>query len=167
MIPIQEGGHGLTCPSCQTDLYLPDGWYLTYEAQCSQCQGCGMSIADGQEQCKGCADKAAAVEAYRQTDEYREIIERRRALTPPVVLAAIDAACGSTVKAARRLRVLVLGPNEDTTGDWLSQWIKKRKILPAIYEIRRKHGWRGNPPTKRPLKHPEPVLVFSRQAGGE
>ena len=166
MIPIQDGGRGLTCPCCQTDLQLPDGWYLTHEGQ-GTCQGCGMAIEDGQEQCKGCAARAAAVEAYRQTDEYREIMERRGALTPTDVLAAIDAECGSSVKAARRLRVLVLGPNEQTTGEWLTQWIKKRKILQALYEIRRKHGWRGDPPIKRPRKHPDPVLVFSRQAVSE
>ena len=163
MIPIQDGGRGLTCPCCQTDLQLPDRWYLTYEHERFHCDRCSRETPEAGVLC----DECVKVDAYHQTYEYREIMERRRALTPPDVLAAIDAECGSSAKAARRLRVLVLGPNEQTTGEWLTQWIKKRKILPALYEIRRKHGWRGDPPIKRPRKHPDPVLVFSRQAVSE
>ena len=94
-------------------------------------------------------------------------MERRASLKPADVLAAVDAEGGYFAKAARRLGVLKLGPRGDSTGEWLRRWSKSRAILPAVYEIRRKHGWGGDPPRNRPRKHPAPVLVFSQRAAGE
>ena len=163
MIPLQDGGRDLTCPCCQIDLQLPDRWYLTHEHERFHCDRCSRETPEAGVLC----DECVKVDAYHQTYEYGEIMARRRALQRGDVLAAVDAEVGSTSKAARRLGVLVKGPREETSGQWLYKWIKSRDILPAFYEIKRKHGWRGDPPIKRPRKHPDPVLVFSRQAVSE
>ena len=157
MKPIQDGGRELTCPCCNTDLLLPDGWVLRNELtpEYFQCPHCSALLLSG----TACSD-CAKVDAYRDSDDYRALLARRASLQAPDVLAAIDAAAGHLIKAGDSLGVIDTGPGGPGDARWLRKWLEKRALVTALYDIRRTHGWTGEPPIRRPRKRPRPVLAF-------
>ena len=162
MIPIQDNGREFTCPSCKKDLHLSDGWVLQFLGFPSECARCGSQQENSDKPyddlvCADCLEK----EAYYASDDYRALAERRDALQADDVLAALDAANGGLMQASRNLGVLRGGPYEGRDeARWLRKWLQTHSLLPALYDIRRKHGWTGDPPHKRPRKRPAPVLAF-------
>ena len=162
MIPIQDNGREFTCPCCNTDLKLPDGWVFQFLGFQSECTRCGSQQENSDKPyddlvCADCLEK----EAYYASDDYRALAERRDALQADDALAALNEVKGFLMQASRNLGVLRGGPygrNEDSR--WLRKWVQKRGLLPALYDIRRKHGWTGDPPHRKPRKHSRPVLAF-------
>ena len=161
MNPIQDGGSRLTCPGCKMDLQLPDGWVLRDERQPAyfECRRCDAVQAYGLS--GGLCSRCVKVDAYRDSDEYRALLARRESLQAPDVLAAIDAAAGHLIKAGDSLGVTDTGPGGPSDARWLRKWLEKRGLVTALHDIRRTHGWTGDPPIKRPRKRPRPVLVFN------
>ena len=163
MKQIQSGDRELTCPCCDTVLVLPDEWVLVYDPPPVECARCGGQYSEGEISTDrpGLCSYCVAVNAYRETDAYRSIVARQKTLQASDVLAALDADKGGLIQAGRRLGVQDDGPGGgDNSTRWLRKWLQKRGLIPTLYEIRRKHGWTGEPPTKRPRKRPRPVLVF-------
>ena len=162
MIPIQDGGRELTCPGCKMDLQLPDGWVLRNEREPTEftCRRCYSYPMQGSELSGGLCSDCVDVEAYRNSDRYRALLARRECLQAPDVLAAIDAAGGHLMKAGHSLKVIDPGPGSYPVGRWLRKWLEKRALRTSLYDIRRTHGWTGEPPNKPPRKDPRPVLAF-------
>ena len=165
---LRRGGQRLTCPCCGESLKLPEHWRLIYDPPPESCVECGSQIdtADRDGRCRSCHERAV----YRASDEYRDVCVRRDALQDAAALGAIAANRGFVAPAGRELGVERDGDrNTRSDGEWFRRWLVQRGLMPAVYEIRREHGWRGDPPRIKPrkLKRPAPVLAFSKRAAAE
>ena len=155
-VKLEDGGRLVTCPGCDTTLRLPPDWVLRYEPSPKKCAVCGTTTLDEEgDVCQHCQDRAE----YRASGEYRAVRERRNALQESDAISTIDAHSGNASAAARTLGVVDQSEHEPR---WFYAWLRRRGLMPAVYEIRKRHGWTGEPPTVRTRKRPRPVLAFKR-----